>query len=299
MPKNLNVFAGPGQITLYDSTNGYLFLGHLGDIEIEEKALTHKNIKHELIRYDRYFTLSAMVYESNRTLISDLESRVGTAQDIYIIGAEGMLKISGVKVHYEVERVYGKDDPHAIEIVSRWGDEDKHNFYVNLLTSVSGLEFKFENFSGNIASGWSAFNYDVVSSVSSFRTGNAQLITWLGAPTNQFMRNSFFPCPFNAPVRLTASVYAQDQSFGNGDFQIGVSVKYTDNTMNTFLTDIPMSEISSGSSGTRVSYSEIIVPSKPIKEIYMRFGAKDYDSLGVEIDDAQLEIGHLSNFRED
>lgn len=297
MPKNINLFAGPGQLVLYDSTNGSAFLGW-ADIKITEKAFTHENIQGDLIRYDRRYALTAEVPITDTPTLDDLEARDGIDQTIYIAGFEAYFTVSGVRMVYEVERNWLGAKIHSVEIRAQWKDPDDHQFAVNLLTLDSDIEIKFENFTTGVADGWNVANEDVAQSLSpSFRTGYCQSVAWVGAPSGQAFYSDYVDLFFSKPIKITASIYLKDADVGAGDIQFGFTVKLTDDSTVDYRGVFANNALSS--SGARISYSAIVNEALPVKQILLSIYVDNNESLTLELDDAQLEFGNLSNFRED
>lgn len=295
MSNDLDIFAGPAQVTLYDSTNGYLYLDWC-EARIKEKPKKIKSIENQTLLIENNFDFDVKVIRFNSDTLNKLSARNNTKQIIYLVGLDSMVTISNVFIFYFIERLFSSK-PHHLTIAGS-GGADLVTHKVNLMHP----DGKFENDSNSdgLADGWvKSASVNSVEIRASFLSGggNAQyLYCTMGSDQNIQYK---VKAPVKGRIKATASVYVKfdpDVITGDGHLCLGIYARRADGSFITF--DYDIFAFTNGE-GKRISYTKTIDINELAVEltfiIHNKGGAYAFNAL---LDNAQLELGKLSNFKE-
>ncbi|APF20312.1 hypothetical protein Calab_0717 [Caldithrix abyssi DSM 13497] len=295
MATDLDIFSGPAQITLYDATNGYLHLGWC-EARIKEKPKKVKSIENQTLLIEKSFDFNANVIQFNENILNNLAARNTTKQTVYLVGLDSVLTLSDIFLFYFTERSFSSK-PHRLTIAGS-GSADLVAQQVNLLHP----DGKFENDSNSdgLADGWvKSASVNSVEIRTSFLSGggNAQYIYYTtGSDQNIQYRAK---APFIGRLKVSASVYVKfdpDVITGNGNLCLGCYTRREDGSFITF--DYEIFSFNSGEQ-KRISFTKTLNVTELAIEltfiIHNKGGQYAFDAL---LDNAQLEIGKLSNFKE-
>ncbi|HHM02229.1 MAG TPA: hypothetical protein ENJ15_04395, partial [Caldithrix abyssi] len=122
----MDYFNEPGELSLYDAVNGWLFLSFTPDFRIREKAKTVYNIERAKRRYDSVLTMTARTQKSAQATADALATREDTAQTVYFTGLASLSIVSDLDIFAEMDRRDGlKADLHTILISGTTNDRSK------------------------------------------------------------------------------------------------------------------------------------------------------------------------------
>ncbi len=299
MSNDLDIFAGPAQVTLYDTTNGYLHLGWC-EARIKEKPKKTKSIENQTLLIENNFDFDVKVIRFNSDTLNKLSARNNTKQTIYLVGLDSMITINNVFIFYFTERPFGSK-PHHLTIAAS-GNANLVSQQVNLIHP----DGKFENDSNSdgLADGWVLIGSAPVSIQSSFLTGggNCQRIDFSSASAQYYIYKQAL-IPFKEQLKVTASIYAKFDPDGTisepRNLNIGLELRDKDN--NWIASHYEYFSFNSGEQ-KRISITKTL-DAKDKEALYVRLIIKnvptDNSKLFVaQLDNAQLELGKLSNFKE-
>ncbi len=294
MANPLSIFSGPGQITMWDSTNGYYNFGYNKEIMIQGEPQTAELLDGNLHQITTLYKLSAPLLQSNQAALDAIIARRGVKQKLFIIGTESMLTIDNVLLSVGMKRSFkGSGDAHTLELQAQTAIESDVALQVNLL----GADGKFESDSNSdgFADGWSG-SVTSKSIQPSFLSGggNCQQIEF--GSTGQWF-SKIVNIPVAEPTRFTFSAYVKDNGTVLGSqFKIFVTLK-TDGVTKQSFSKVVSVDIGAQ---TRVSIvADVVTPTEVYNEVHAVFGPDGSNTADILIDNAQLEFGDLSTFRTD
>lgn len=281
------IFSGPGDITLYDSTNGYKWLGYHQGISLKSNPLAHTLVDGNIRQYSINYQLSAALQQSDQDLIDALNTRRATRQTIYIAGLNNLVTLSDVFISYSPQR--NDDGIHLLLLTAATQVEDNVTVAQNLL----GEESKFETDSNadGLANGWEdSVASDSVTTSHLAGGGNEQRITI--STTGQYLRKTVV-APFESAKRITVSAYVKNRSgVADSVYKIGF---YLLNSAGSVISTHLSSEISlAADASERSSYSVMVKPSSPAVSIRAAITDSSGDSASLGIDNFQLQFGGLT-----
>ncbi|APF16999.1 hypothetical protein Calab_1536 [Caldithrix abyssi DSM 13497] len=295
MATDLDIFSGPAQITLYDATNGYLHLGWC-EARIKEKPKKVKSIENQTLLIEKSFDFNANVIQFNENILNNLAARNTTKQTVYLVGLDSVLTLSDIFLFYFTERSFSSK-PHRLTIAGS-GSADLVAQQVNLLHP----DGKFENDSNadGLADGWNkSTTIGAVNLQTSFLSGSGKC-QYIACDTtaSQYILCETV-CPVKGKIKATASIYVQfdpDVITGNGSLCLGLYAKREDGSFITqpweeyFFNSLEQRRISIEQ---EFNFDELAT--KLVVIIHNKSGTLEFNA---KLDNAQLEIGKLSNFKE-
>ena len=277
------IHAGPADITLHDSTNGYLYLGYVDDVRLRGKNRSHDLIDGNLRQYGSQYELKATLLQSDYETYEAIETRRGTRQTIYLVGANSMTTMANMFVNVVPDYPYSHDKPHVLELQARTRVENDVNKYVNLLGTDG--QFETDTNSDGIADGWQENNLGSKSIVASWRTGNAQRCVTSGANGVFYTTSTGIICPFEGPAKITFSVYARSSgTAGNVQLQIELRTAAA-----SIVTSSGSVEVLADGVERRLTHSGLLVPTTQVLyvRVYMYMATTGQT---IDFDDAQVEF---------
>lgn len=279
------IFYGPGDLSLYDATNGWLFCGYLDKIEVKGKDLGHKIIDGNTRQYGISYTFKATLQQSNQGLIDSLKTRRTTRQTIYIAGLNNLVTLSSIFISYAPDRDQSGEDEHVIALSAKTSVEDNVTIAQNLL----GTSGKMETFTGGVADGWTTDAGTKASGSSHLSGGgNEQRITL----NNDYFRQDV-NAPFEAPRRITVSAYVIDRGGTGSDLKIGfVLLDSAGAVISTHEDDFTLTASADG----RQTYTAIVNPGEPVAQIRAQIRESQVVDNSIGIDNFQLQFGKLTTF---
>lgn len=295
MANPLSIFSGPAQITTWDATNGYEYLGYNKEITVEGEPQNAELLDGNLHQLTTLYKLSAPLLQSNQTVIDAIKARRGVKQKLYIVGTESMLTIDNVLISLGMKRSFkAGGDAHTLELQAQTAVEDDVDFKVNLL-GTSG-KFETDSNSDGIADGWFSANL-TASIVSSHLSngGNAQKVVWDGSSDSYIRNNPWIKAPTNSQ-KVTFSYYVQNNdTIAPCEFKTALLFYDKDNTI---VQSFTQDETLGAGNNDRKSLSVNVNTATQIIFIETRIWRKT-GAVDLTIDNAQLEFGDLSTFRTD
>ncbi len=295
MANNLDIFSGPAQVSLYDSTNGYLYLGWC-EADIKEKPKKILSIENQELLIEKQMQFDIQVIRFNPDILNQLETRKNEKQTIYFVGLDSEVIINNVFFLFYANRKFGSK-PHILTIAGS-GLAELIEQKVNLLHP----DGKFENDSNGdgLADGWvKSASVNSVEIRSSFLSGggNAQYLNCsTGSDQNIQYR---VKAPFAGRLKVTASVYVKfdpDVSGIDGNLCLGCYTRDANGTFKTFDYEI-FSFVSEEEK--RIHFTKDLqlndIAAELVFIIHNKGGSYAFNVL---LDNAQLEIGKLSDFKE-
>lgn len=275
------IHAGPADITLHDSTNGYLYLGYVDDVRLRGKTRSHDLIDGNLRQYGSQYELKATLLQSDYETYEAIETRRGTRQTIYLVGANSMVTMANMFVNVVPDYPYSNDKPHVLELEARTRVENDVNKYVNLLGADG--QFETDTNSDGLADNWVEVDMTSTTIETSWRTGNAQRVnTSAAGPVLYYDK----VCPFESPLKITFSVYARSSGTAGhvqpAFYLLNAADSAVVSSLGTYVT------LADGVA-QRISHSALVVPTTEIRKIRAQL-IFDTNSQTIDFDDAQLEI---------
>ncbi len=295
MANPIRIYSGPGQLVIWDATNGYLDLGFLQEIKLSEEPVQHELMDGNLHQALNIWRLEVPLLQTDSTLVSALNARRGIKQKIYITGLEAHWTLENVFVTVQMIRGFSSGEAHRFVLTAQTAIESDFSIYENLL----GAQGRFENDSDSdgLADGWFQFNLTSRSIVASFLSGegNAQKIAWDGTVDAYVRNNPWVKIPFGSVrLKLTFSFYVLNNDTVNSASFKSAILLYDKN--NVVVSSFTQNETLAASEQKRISFSATVEPTTLIvfaeARIWRNSGAVD-----ITIDNAQLEIGGLTDFK--
>lgn len=275
------IHAGPADITLYDSSNGYLYLGYIDDVRLKGKPRNHEIVDGNIRQYGSEYELKATLLQSDYGMYEAIEARRATRQTIYIVGGNSMTTMANMYVNIVPDYAYATDKVHVLEFSAQTRVETDVNKYTNLM----GAEGKFETDtnSDGLANGWTESDLASKSLQTSWRTGNCQRVgTSAAGPVVYYNKT----CPFESPRKITFSVYARSNGTAG---RVRLSIYLLNAAAGTITSTVGSYEALVDGVERRLSITGNLVPNAEVRTIraHMSF---DTNSQTIEFDDAQLEF---------
>lgn len=275
------IHAGPADLTIYDSSNGYLYLGYVQDCEIKTKSRNHEIVDGNIRQYGSEYKFEATLLQSDYGMYEAIEARRAVRQTIYIVGANSLTTMANMYVNAVPVFPYRSDKPHVLELSAQTRVETDVNKYYNLF----GTEGKFETDtnSDGLANGWTETDLASKSLQTSWRTGNCQRVgTSAAGPVVYYNKT----CPFESPKKITFSIYARSNGTAG---RVRLSIYLLNSAGSTITSTVGSYEALVDGVERRLSITGNLVPNAEVRTIraHMSF---DTNSQTIEFDDAQLEF---------
>ena len=283
----------PVQVTIYDSTNGNLYLGYLssGDCRLTQKPLYNKTISGGWVQYGTRTTFKCLLLETDPSKIADLVTHRSKKQTVYIVAGNYGVKLSNCYIIHSQNREFEFGGDSALKLEAHTDVEADVEVFKNLLGADGG--FEVDTNTDGIADGWTNSGMSVVSRADpSFLNGAGnyhQLVTADDAGDFIYHTTIF---PFEQPIKVTFSIYAQSVSVT----EIFTIIIRTLDSSDSLITLYTSSQKSATTGGTdRFSFSTNIID-VGVNKLYVRLVSATPGS--IKYDDAQLEFGILSDYTE-
>ncbi len=283
-------FGEPGELFLYDSTNGYLYLGWALDFIVKEKALYHKTIEGQKRGYNNDLQMSASLGRSNQTLLDDIRARKNIKQTVYFTGLLSATKIANIYVTAEQDRKSGANaELHTLKISGSTNEVSDVTQYVNLLNKDGS--FEADSNSDGAADGWidGATNASIVASFLS-GAGNAQRIN-LAAAGDSFKYK--INAPFTGRRRISAHVNIKEYT-GTGAAGFVYGFRTLDSSGTVISTYSDSYNLAAGST-THAKKEVRVDEGEPVYSIELFF---EHTGSGGEIvlDNCMVNFGNYLDF---
>ncbi len=281
-------FGEPGELSLYDATNGWQYLGFVSRLDINEKAKTHKTIDRALRRYDTEIKVSAVAVRGDAATVDALRAREGTAQSIYFCGLNSWGRIDNALIIVEPKRRDGINPKLHTLAISAVVNDPANVVRVYNLFNGDGT-FDVDSNSDGLADGWSQSGLVNKSLEASFLSGrgNAQRIETTNAAGQLYYDVN---CPFNDLRHFTFSVNikADDPTLtlGTHYFRLQIEFRTATGTIATISQSFSMSDGTQARKSISASYS----PTQQVTVVRASVLYDTPDAARLVLDDAQLEI---------
>jgi len=275
-------FYGPADVTLYDSTNGYSWLGYIEDVQVNGSPLMHNIFDGNRRKYGISYKFRTKLQQSDQSFFDDLETREATRQTIYICGLNNMVKLDNMYIFANPE--IRDDNIHYIDL--RAETEVKADFtkFQNLLLNSDMVDF-----TTGVADNFSTDGTGTSSNTSHVSGGGNEQRVTLDA---QYYRQDII-MPFETARRITASAYVIDRGGLGVTCKIGFIL--LDNSGSTISTHEVDFTLGAGANG-RQSNSVLVVPSSPVKTIRWQIREANAVAASLGIDNAMLNFGPLTTY---
>jgi len=294
-----NIFIGGGEISIYDATNGWQYMGYTQDISVNQKSINHKIIDGNLRQYSLDTEFEFNIYDASQNMIDELESRKDTKQNVYVVGTNNMLEIHNVYLNYGTERPFSYSDPQILKIQGATCVSDDVKHYYNLL-GVTG-SFENDDNSDGLADGWTfdGVGFDIIRTFFTAATSdNATCQTCL---YEAYTLSSTKTVPFKNPKKVTFSVWVRNSGsvpITNCTFRLtGALLNLSGSTVvsaNTTVTSFARDSASQQRMTVSVnSPRDTFIASTKM----LLYGEPDIGSIEISCDNAQIEFGDLSAFK--
>ena len=284
------IYGGPAQVVLYDSTNGYQYLGWCEDVSLKHKMHYHKTIEKQLSYYADEFMFNADALVSSQNAVDQLRSRLGLKQTIYIIGFKDFLTISNMEIVFNAQRLWKDGNFHTIKINGGGNNKDDIVHRHNILGNEGAFETPVD---GSVGTGWVLGADTTGSLVVSFRSGQAQQIN-IGTDSNSGISNTKI-LPVLPGTKITISTWIRTLNIAGGE-KIRLAIAFLD-ADNNWITQKAATIDVNFEDGRRISFSAVTEDwGKDIARVRFRL-QKSTENITIEMDDAQMELGGLTDQR--
>ncbi len=294
MGNPLRIYSGPGEMGLYDATNGSSFLGYSDAIELKGEPLKVDLMDDNTLQYATLYKLSAQLLQSHQSMVDALKNRRSNKQEITIVGLESAARIKDVFVAFAPKRSFKSGEVHIIELLAQTSVEGNVFLMENLLGKYGN--FDTDSNGDSLADGWESNVPDtrraVVTSFLSGR-GNAQEIHF--AADGEYLRLKSDRLMFQNPRRVVLSAYMQTTSGGaTGPISMGINFLRADgSSIESYYENKTLS-----ATATRYVVEYAIDPSEAVYAIYAEIKRVPGTNADFMVDDAQLEFGSLTDYVE-
>jgi len=291
MANPLSIYSGPGQIALYDATNDVYHLGYSKEISVSGEPQQHELMDGNLHQYATLFKLNAQLLQSNQSVINEIKTRRSVKQEIIIVGLESLLRIKNVFPALKVLRPFKTgSDAHIAELMAQTNIEDDVIHYENILAADG--KFEVDSNSDGFADGWTALGGSQGSLVTSFLSGEGKAQSVQSNAANDGMYYDVL-MPFENEITATWSIYAKNTDTATQNITLFIELLDVNGTS---IATYTQNESFAAGENRRVNMSKTIIPGTAVKTV--RVGIKIQTALKTfEFDNAQLELGSLTNFK--
>lgn len=291
----LNIFSGPAQVNLYDSTNGVLCLGHLGedDVKLEPVNESIGTSSGNAIDKGTLYKFTCALLQTDSTFLSNLRTRRAYQQTIYVIASGMLLKLSNIYFTIGLNRNCKGGESHKFMITAMTRISADVESIINLLGSDGNCNTEVGT--SGLATGWAVSgppsSYDVEASHISGR-GNQQYVIFDDA--DQMIYYDVV-CPLDqVPVKITVSAYVEERTdVSAADFLFGIKTK---NSSDVVVDNQTSQQTLTSGQETRISKEISFTPGADIKTISVYFEDNGGAAADIGFDDVQLEFGELTDF---
>jgi len=300
----LRIYSGGAQVSLYDSTNGLLALGYSGEeisIEVEPQIVPVSD--GNKVQIEQIVSFEATILETDTTQITNLMARKGYLQEVYIVGIDSAYKFRDCFIKIKKIRPMKSGETHIVTIsgqrykqsVSAIIDLPETNYCQFIQNILGGYGAMLG--AGTLATGWTNLGATSLSLDTSHLGGgfgNEQRLTLSDAGDFIMIRVRF---PLNeVPIKLTVSAYIDNRKGSESYLFIGIITRNAAaQALDTKKSDEITIEISEDG---RESYTVEFIPSAAVQFIEMYIQGSATGSAELGIDNAQLEIGSLTDYVE-
>lgn len=283
------IYGGPADVTIYDATNGWLHLGYLADVSVMgEPAATKTNFA-QMVGFLILHKFSATMLETNQSKITELNLRRTVEQTVYIVGGGKMLTLSGMLISYSEDQKSNESDAHTIVLTAQTAIEPTQA--ENLIGSDG--KFETDTDADGAANGWSKTGtITSISLVSSHISGNAQQLELSTAFGGIYKA---ITCPFTSPQKVTFSAYIK--ATAASQFRMIIELRDSVDALIGSAYEYEVSMILNEE--TRQSFTTIVNPAGSLCQSVRVYFFNSYSGTSnIQIDNAQLELGPLRDFRD-
>lgn len=145
-----HIFVGACDVTIYDPSNGYLFLGFNESVELNAKDVGHKIISGNKRQYTTEFNLDAVIYDTSQNMFDALKNRRDTKQKVYLAGLNSSVIIDNVYLNVGFEMPFSNDEAQILKISAFTEQENDVTHYINIM----GQTGSFETGDATFGTGW-------------------------------------------------------------------------------------------------------------------------------------------------
>jgi len=290
MAKNAQfIYGGGGDVVLYDAVNGWYSLGYLQELIATFEGPKVETVMAQMVQFFTMYKVTLKNLQSNAALVAELVTRRTALQTIYVTGAGKLFTFPNMLINYNPNHPFNSSDAHTIDISFQTGVEPTQQ--ENLL----GTSGQFEtDAGGGIATGWLETGALAAKSVAASHLageGNAQLMEVSGADPDAGIYKAT-TCPFEGTLKVTFSAYIK--AVAASDFNMVIMTFDTSDVVITIYTKAISMTLNEE---TRQEFAQTINEGEIVKSVRVYIQGDNSNTADLNVDNAQLELGGLKDFR--
>lgn len=297
MANPIRIYSGPGDVALWDSVNGYWWLGYNKEIALDCEPVLIDISEGNQVQKTVNSKLKASIVQSDSALIAILKARRTKKQKIFIVTPESMYVLQNVIPSLSLKRGQKAGEAHSLDLTAQTLIENDLTMYENLLKTYGGMTG-----AGPVADGWET-NVGTRSLATSHLGGgygNEQRLTFTA--DNQYFRTLLNYSGLEKIVfdnknyyRITVCANVKEYGGALSYFRIGFdTVDDSDSILASYYAEKSIS----ANAAIRVSHTAIIAEEEICK---IRAGFQDGitgNAANIGVDNVQLEFGELTDYKE-
>jgi hypothetical protein len=292
------IYTGHGEITIWDSVNGYRNLGYVEESSIVGAPVFHKILDGNYRQIYSTYNFDCSIFNVSQDMVDELESRKDIRQTVWIVGDNSTAILSNIYLTYGEERVFSNEDPQLMNIEARTFESRSLRHYTNLL----GITGSFENATSGRCAGWGGGN------------SPSQEVTFMTASGGTYCQKftsgelspagaGYISCSVDRPSyrsrQVVASVWGMISGSATTTTDLQMWVDVLDENGSTILTSTTSWPTITGTNYGRVSTTFNTPHNQLITSYRMIVGYVEAEvEKVVVIDNAQLEFREASNFKD-
>lgn len=292
MSNAMNIFGGFYYLSLYDATNSWKHLTQAVQASVNDKTRANPTIEGQIRVYSTEHKLTVTISESDQNLLDALLDRVDTKQTLYLVGMDHALVVDNVYINPYAKRV---DKGHTIILEASTNINSDVVHKVNFVTNPG-----MESYTGSMADNWNeSGSTNTYSIVTSFRSGYAQRMEFQVANSDVFYTDNI-TMPIRDGQAVATSVYVKSSSGNTDDIDIVLKLELLADDGSTVSQTFTSSDFNlDPGESIRVTVSgtaSLSAGQCSYLKLSIQLGATSNDGT-IDIDDAQIELGKLSDYR--
>lgn len=293
MGNPLQIYSGPAELSLYDSSNGLLFLDYDKDFSLDGDPQYYSLIDGNVSQYGTLFKIKANLLNSSEALLASLRTRRSVKSALFAVCPESMIVVKNIYSAISLKRD-SRVNAHYLEFIAQTNIESDVLLYENLLKSYGGMS----SGSGGLATGWltDCGTKSLATSHLGGGYGNEQRLT--ATASGQYFKNDtsvISRAPFSCTRRLTASAYVKNYNTEYSlNFDFGIELLNASGSQ----IQVSTSAISLNPNyNQRISHSVLLTPNSAAAWVRVYF-INFTTNRSMGIDNVQLEFGELTDYKE-
>jgi hypothetical protein len=310
MGQPLRIYSGAGaQISLYDATNGPLWLGYVAD-EINvigtpsDVGLSDGN----RVQFNHIHSVTIPIVQTDSTLLASLIARKGILQELYLVSIDSAYKFTDVLIQVAMNRNFkpGSDTgSHRFILTAKRVQQDKAaaaslpethycQFIQNLLGSFGNMN---TDAGGGVPTGWTnsgASSPSVTTSHLGGGYGNEWRFTLSDSGDYVYCRVRL---PLDqTPIKITLSAYIDNRKSGTSYFKFAYILR--DSSLSSVASALSDEKTQANGANARETEEWTITPAADACYIDFAIYGTDTGTAELGVDNVQAEIGELTDYVE-